>query len=116
MATSDGLADTVEMALLSIEERAAGTSRIEGLLERVTDGEQPRLDLALRTMRRRQTLLGDAYPFDVQDVAIRRDDAWPSLRQCKGTWAMARRQCASRGHPIADGPKSSPRPSSGSRA
>jgi hypothetical protein len=79
MATADELADTVEIALLCIEERAAGIGRIEGLLERVTDGEQPRLDLAIRTMRRRQTLLGDAYPFDVQDVAIRRDDAWPSL-------------------------------------
>lgn len=86
MATSDELADTVEMALLSIEERAAGTGRIEGLLERVTSGERPRLDLAIRTMRRRQTLLGDAYPFDVQDVAIRRDDAWPALAY---SWLLA---------------------------
>ena len=37
MATADELADTVEIALLCIEERAAGIGRIEGLLERVTD-------------------------------------------------------------------------------
>ena len=86
MATADELADTVEIALLCIEERAAGIGRIEGLLERVTDGEQPRLDLAIRTMRRRQMLLGDAYPFDVRDVAIRRNDAWPLLAY---SWLLA---------------------------
>jgi len=79
MATSDELADLVEIALFTIGERAAGVNRIEDLLGRATGGEQPRLDVALGVMRRRQMILGSSYPFDVRESAIKRDDAWPEL-------------------------------------
>jgi hypothetical protein len=79
MANSEEMADVVEALLLSIGENAIGQSGVEELLARAGEMSETRIDLALRTMKRRQKILGDSYPFALEDFAIRRNEDWHRL-------------------------------------
>ena len=79
MSTTNELADIVESIVFSLDANSAGDQQIQFYLDRVTMGESPRLDLALNAMKRRERILGDQYPFDVLDFAIRRKKNWKEL-------------------------------------
>jgi len=64
--------DLVETYLLSVSERALGFHQIKEIQVRLDSEFRFQVDVAVNHMRARQKILGDLYPFEVGEVAIKK--------------------------------------------
>lgn len=65
------VADWIETTLLVRGTRPLGNDELYAIADAEIDAGPPQVGLGLRVMKRRSDLLGDLYPFDVNQVAVR---------------------------------------------